>query len=179
MRFWDLARGLKTEARQGWTRASGIPRVESVADHSYGLALIALYEGERRGFDVGKILKLSMIHDLEEAVTGDLTPRSKSRLGAERVDRVRGKAINEVLERFPSKSRSSYRKLWMELKEGRTREARLVHQLDKVEMAFQAHQYRRYLPKRTLEGFYRSALSSLTDSVLQEEVAGLTDSRSC
>jgi putative hydrolase of HD superfamily len=145
-----------------------------VADHSFGLALIALYEGERRGYDMEEILKLSLIHDLEEAITGDLAPRSKSRLGAKRVDQVRRKARNEILARFPAKSRSSYGRLWMDLKEGRTREARLVHQLDKLEMAFQAHQYQRYLSTKVLEDFYRSAHKAVTDPVLREELAGLT-----
>ena len=175
MQFWELGYRLKREPRRGWTRTTGIPRVESVADHSFGLALIALYEGERRGYDVEEILKLSLIHDLEEAITGDLTPSSKIRLGAKRVDQVRRKARNEILARFPARSTSSYRRLLMDLKEGRTREARLVHELDRLEMAFQAHQYRRYLPERALEDFYRSADKAVTDRVLKKVLAGLTD----
>ena len=146
-----------------------------MADHSFALALLALFEGERRGLDVGRLLKLALIHDLEEAITGDLTPRSKNRLCAERVDRVRRKARNKILSRFPAKSRASYRRLWMDLIEGQTREARLVHELDKVEMAFQADSYRRYLTGRTLEGFFLSARSAVKDPSLKaalEAVAG-------
>ncbi len=135
--------------------------------------MIALYEGERRGYDVEEVLKLSLIHDLEEAIAGDLTPRSKSRLGSKRVDQVRRRARNEILARFPVKSRSLYRRLWMDLEEGRTREARLVRQLDKLEMAFQAHEYQRYLSKEVLEDFYRSARMAVTDPSLREELAGL------
>ncbi len=62
----------------------------------------------------------------------------------------------------------------MDLEEGRTREARLVRQLDKLEMAFQAHEYQRHLSKEVLEDFYRSARTAVTDPSLREELAGLT-----
>ena len=175
LQFWELAFRLKREPRQGWSHAAGIQRVESVADHSFALALLALFEGERRGLDVGRLLKLALIHDLEEAITGDLTPRSKNRLGAERVDRARWRARNKILSQFPARSRASYRRLWMDLNEGHTREARLVHELDKVEMALQADKYSRYLTERSLDGFFLSARSAVKDPSLRavlEVVAG-------
>ncbi len=174
MRFWRLAERLKREPRRGWIGARRIRRVESVADHSFALALLALFEGERRGYDVERILKLALVHDLEEAVTRDLTPADKSRLGAKRVELDRQKATDEILAAFPARSRLSYRELWMDLKLRRSREARLVHQLDKVEMAFQAHEYGKLLGKRMLQGFYASAALATTDRMLKRSLARLT-----
>lgn len=177
IQFWELVYRLKREPRRGWTQTLGIRRVESVADHTFALALLGLYEGERRGQDVGRILKLTLIHDLEEAITGDLTPRSKSRMGAAKVDRVRRKARNEILARFPPKSRSSYRRLWTDLNEGRTPEARLAHDLDKIEMALQAKKYKRYLSERDLDDFYMSASMEVKDPSLKallEAISGKT-----
>src|SRR2546425_1039696 len=136
VRFWQYAAELKRERRKGWQkRVEG--RVESVADHSFAVALLALYEGERRGYDLERILKLALIHDLEEAIIGDRTPQDKRSRGPTKVRRDREMAMRELVSKLPAKSRASYLRLWADLRERRSREARLVHQLDKVEMANQ------------------------------------------
>jgi putative hydrolase of HD superfamily len=169
LRFWHYAAELKVEPRKGW-QGKFEGRVESVADHSFGVALLALYEGERRGCDLEKILKLALIHDLEEAITGDLTPKDKTRLGPTRVQKVREAAIRELVSKLPAKSRASYLGLWIDLRERRSKEARLVHQLDKVEMAFQAHEYGRTKGRRKLRDFYESASEETSDPVLRRSL---------
>ena len=154
--FWQYAAALKREPRKGWQkRVEG--RVESVADHSFAVALLGLYEGERRGYDLERILKLALIHDLEEAIIGDLTPRDKAYRGASRVQRDRERAILELLSKFPAKSRPAYLRLWIDLRGGRSKESRLVHQLDKVEMAFQAKEYGKRMAQRKMRDFFDSA----------------------
>jgi putative hydrolase of HD superfamily len=168
-RFWQYAAELKVEPRKGWQRkVEG--RVESVADHSFGVALLALYEGERRGHDLEKILKLALIHDLEEAITGDLTPKDKARLGRTKVQKVREAAIRELVSKLPAKSRASYLGLWTDLRERRSKEARLVHQLDKVEMAFQANEYGKIKGQRKMRDFYESASKETSDPVLRRSL---------
>lgn len=141
--------------------------MESVADHSFGVAMLALYEGERRRLDLGKILKLALIHDLEEAIIGDLTPRDKARRGAGRVRMDREGAIRKLLSKLPPDSRPAYLRLWTDLKERRSKEARLVHQLDKVEMAFQAKEYGKRTGQRKMRDFYESASSEISDPLLK------------
>jgi len=170
--FWKYAVALKREPRKGWQkRVEG--RVESVADHSFAIALLALYEGERRGHDLEKILKLALIHDLEEAIIGDLTPRDKAYRGASRVQRDRERAIRELLSKLPAKSRPAYFRLWTDLRERRSKEARLVHQLDKVEMAFQAKEYEKRTGQRKMRDFYDSASKETNDPVLKKTLASL------
>ena len=171
-RFWKYAVALKREPRKGWQkRVEG--RVESVADHSFAVALLALYEGERRGYDMEKILKLALIHDLEEAIIGDLTPRDKAYRGATRVQKDRERAIRELLSKLPAKSRSTYLRLWIDLRERRSKEARLVHQLDKVEMAFQAKEYGKLTGQRKMLDFYDSASRATNDPVLKKALASI------
>ncbi len=170
VRFWQYASELKLEERKGWQkRVEG--RVESVADHTCAVALLALYEGERRGYDLERILKLALIHDLEEAIMGDLTPQDKARLGPTKVQKDRETAIQELLSKLPSKSRAPYLKLWTDLKEKRSKEARLVHQLDKVEMAFQAHKYGKRTGQRKMRDFYESAIKETNDPILKRALA--------
>lgn len=170
--FWQYASALKREPRKGWQkRIEG--RVESVADHSYAVALMALYEGERRGLDVGKILKLALIHDLEEAIIGDLTPRDKAQRGASKVQKDRERAIRKLLSKLPTNSRPAYLKLWKDLRERRSKEARLVHLLDKVEMAFQAKEYGERTRHRKMRDFYDSATRETDDPVLKKVLASI------
>jgi putative hydrolases of HD superfamily len=172
LRFWRYAAELKVEPRKGWQRkVEG--RIESVADHSFGVAILALYEGERRGYDLKKILKLALIHDLEEAITGDLTPKDKARLGPTKVEMVRDTAIRELVSKLPAKSRASYLRLWTDLRERRSKEAHLVHQLDKVEMAFQAKEYEKITGQREMRDYYESASKETSDAVLRKSLASV------
>ena len=102
---------------------------------------------------------------------GDLTPQDKARLGPTRVEKDRETAIRELLSKLPSKSRASYLKLWTDLKEKRSKEARLVHQLDKVEMAFQAHKYGKRTGQRKMLDFYESATRETNDPILKRALA--------
>ena len=171
-RFWQYGVALKLEPRKGWQkRVEG--RIESVADHSFAVALLALYEGERRGYDLEKILKLALIHDLEEAIIGDLTPRDKAHRGATRVQRDRERAIRELLSKLPAKSRPAYLRLWRDLRERRSKESRLVHQLDKVEMAFQAKEYGKRTGQQKMRDFYDSANRETNDPILKKALASI------
>ena len=175
VRFWQYAAELKREQRKGWQkRVDG--RVESIADHSFAVALLALYEGERRGYDLERILKLALIHDLEEAIIGDLAPQDKRSRGPTRVRRDREKAMRELVSKLPAKSRASYLRLWTDLRERRSREARLVHQLDKVEMAFQANEYGKRTGQRKMLDFYESATKETNDPVLKKALASIVGS---
>jgi putative hydrolases of HD superfamily len=169
VQLWRLVARLKAEPRRGWVRVSGVENVESVADHSFGLAILSLFEAERRGYNVERALKLALIHDLEEAFTGDLTPGDKRRLTAKGVGRLRESARREILRLIPSERRVEYRALWRDLADGRTREARLVKDLDKLEMAFQARNYETLgVEHRQLVRFYNSAFSRMEDEELRK-----------
>jgi len=102
---------------------------------------------------------------------GDLTPQDKARRGSTNLKRDREIAIRELLSKLPSKSRASYRKLWTDLREKRSREARLVHQLDKVEMAFQAHKYGKRTGQGKMRDFYESATNETYDPKLKRALA--------
>jgi len=171
--FWHYAAGLKLEERRGWKKL-GLKHVESVADHSLALALLAMLESERRSYDVGMALKLALIHDLEEAITGDLTPQDKKSRGGERVRKERQRAIRKLIRSLPAKNRTSYRRMWSDLQRSRTKEARLVHELDKLEMALQAHAYAKTVGNGRIKDFYRSAARGIRDPALRRLLKSVT-----
>ena len=48
-------------------------RAESVAEHSWRLAFMAmLLDGTVEGVDLGRVLEMCILHDLGEAITGDI-----------------------------------------------------------------------------------------------------------
>ena len=51
------------------------------------------------------------------------------------------KAIHEILGLLPEMQRENYLAVWNEYQEGKTKEAKAVRQLDKIEMALQAKEY--------------------------------------
>jgi putative hydrolase of HD superfamily len=138
---------LKRVKRQGWLDA-GIPRseVESVADHSFRVALMAAFLVQSGSLDAPKTIRMALIHDLAESTVGDLTPRS----GVSR----RKKALmeEEAIRRLGSKELLS---LWEEYEEGRTPEARLVGEMDILERVMQAREYSKRHPDKNLAHFWK------------------------
>jgi putative hydrolases of HD superfamily len=166
--FWEIAAKLKSELRKGWLAKLRLQRPESVADHSFALALICLFEGQRRGYDVEKMLKLAILHDVEEAITGDLTPEDKRSKGKLAVESQRLSARKQLIGHLPRESQRIYEELWSELDEDHTKESRLVHELDKLEMALQANAYSKSgAEPGKLQEFYESAKNEIKDPHLR------------
>jgi len=172
-RLWQYAEDLKLEKRKGW-KVLGLREIESVADHSFALALLTLVEAERRKYNVEDAVKIALIHDLEEAITGDLTPDDKITRGSARVRAAKQDAVKELLTSFPQINRRSYRRLWTDLRLLRTREARLVHELDRLEMALQAKSYERKVGRERVDDFYQSARKDIRDPRIRRLLALLT-----
>jgi putative hydrolase of HD superfamily len=153
---------LKRESRRGWVRKLGLRDPESVADHSYRTALMAMLFSDLRGMDTEKVLKMALLHDLPEAITGDITPGERTRKQKVRLESA---AMRQILERIPHKQRDEYWEAWLEFNRGRSKEARLVKQLDKLEMAVQASEYRKESGLSTDE-FIESARAGIEDQDL-------------
>ena len=126
------ALGLKDLARAGWSRA-GVIHAESVAAHSWGVALLALLRCPP-GLDRGKLLAMAVLHDLAEVRVGDLTPHDGV-THEEKHARERA-AMNDLLAHRPD-----LRALWEEAEAGTTPEARLLKALDRADMGLQAERY--------------------------------------
>lgn len=162
--FLTLARGLKTTPRTGWIRQEANPKIESVADHSWRIALMALVSstssGTNSGMDTTKCLKMALVHDLAEAQVGDITPhcgisdtdkhaREEAAMTRMTATLMGGSHTNLV--------GSDILALWKEYEEGTSPEANLVKDMDKLEMILQALEYEQDgLHKKSLDGFFDS-----------------------
>ena len=140
LRVLAQAGRLKELPRAGWVR-EGVPEPESVADHSFRTAVLALALGPELGVDTAKLVQMLVVHDLAESDpgVGDITPRD----GVPPAEKYRRE--REAMERLcaPLPNGAAMLALWSEYEEGQSPEARVAKQLDALEMALQAAEYER------------------------------------
>ena len=124
LEFLSAVGNLKVIPRHCYT-APG--RRESVADHSWRLALMAyLCAEEYPGIDLGKLLTFAAIHDLGESVTGDIPAFVKT----EAQEEVEDRAIDRLVDTLPEPARSRLHDLFDEYEAQESLEARLCLALD-------------------------------------------------
>lgn len=130
---------LKDVLRRGWLFC-GIPEksCESVAEHTYSTALLALLylqENKDAGLDGERVLTMALVHDLIEAKIGDITPRDG--IAGDKREALENLAAESLLAEYPELE-SSFR----EFRDSNTVEARLVRELDILDRAIQSIIYR-------------------------------------
>ena len=166
---------LKTLFRQGWLRA-GIPKehCETVAEHSMGVAILALFLADAHfpELDKFKLLRMGLLHDFGEIYAGDFvpgktTPENKRRLERESVERVFSKLPNGA----------DYLALWEEFEDGQTAEARLLREIDRLEMGLQASVYEAE-GLADLSAFFESADRAVASPPLRDAIDAILRLRS-
>jgi putative hydrolase of HD superfamily len=131
--FLRTAERLKSTPRSGWTTAG---ERESVAAHTWRLSLMAAVLSDRfPGIDLARLLKICLIHDLGEALHGDVpAPRQSAEPGKASRER---EDLASVLAPLPERLREELAGLWDEYEAAATPEARLAKGLDKLETILQ------------------------------------------
>jgi len=135
--FLALAEALKDTPRNSRTAAG---RTESTAEHTWRLCLMALLLGERLGADPLRLIGICLVHDLAEALTGDLPAPAARRAGVKQA-RERD-ALATLTDTLPTAMRHRILALWTEYEEQGSPEGRLAKGLDKLETILQHAQGR-------------------------------------
>jgi putative hydrolase of HD superfamily len=166
---------LKQLYRQGWLRA-GIPRerCESVAEHIFGVAMLAWFAADTwfQDIDRDRLIRLALVHDLGEIYTGDVIPADE--VPVEEKHRSERESVQAVLGKLPRGE--EYLALWEEYERGETREARLVRELDRLEMALQALVYDKE-GFMEMDPFLASAEGAIQSTPLREVLEVIQKSR--
>ncbi|GAB2291521.1 hypothetical protein Dimus_025774 [Dionaea muscipula] len=151
--FLTLCHRLKTTKRAGWVKRD-VENPESVADHMYRMGLMALIAPEIPGVDRNKCIKMAIVHDIAEAIVGDITPDD----GVPKLEKSRREqeALNHMCDLLGGGSRANeVSQLWMEYEENGSTEAKIVKDFDKIEMILQALEYENGQEK-DLDEFFQS-----------------------
>ena len=96
IKYYTLCNTLKNLVRTGWQKWNvQADRLESVAEHIYGVQMlaIAMYSEFKYDIDIYKVILMLSVHELEEIIIGDFTPfqiskEEKEKLGHEAIDKV-------------------------------------------------------------------------------------------
>ena len=123
--------------------ADGI--VENVAAHSWRTAVMAyLLKNELEDTDTDKVIRMCLLHDIGEALTGDIPAFEKTREN-EAAEKL---AVDRLLKSLPESLYQETSALFEEMEALETREARVYKALDKLEAVIQHNQsdIRTWLP---------------------------------
>ena len=136
--FLRAAERLKTVTRSGWTSTG---EAESVAEHTWRLCLMAMVlYGRAEDIDLARLLKMCLIHDLGEAIGGDVPAPAQvaasPKAGQERAD------LLSLVEPLAAAGRREILELWDEYEAASSPEAKLAKGLDKLETILQHTQGR-------------------------------------
>jgi len=158
---------LKKVQRTGWV-LKGVKDVESVAEHTWRVAMPALILAPQLKLDQHKLVKMALIHDLGEIDIGDMKWESgKKIIGSQKKKHQdEHKAIKKIFTDNPSFRK--YVQLWEEFNQQETKEAKILKQIDKLETAIQALEYQKEgYPPEWFDEFWENAEKYLKNQELE------------
>ncbi len=162
--FFNIVVNLKNIPRQGWIEKLNIEKPESVSDHTFSLSIMAMIYSDIQKLDTLRVLKMSLLHDIVESITGDLTPEQITK---EEKILLENKTFRDIIKQLPKEFSNEFLKIWEEFQENLTAESKLVHDLDKLEMALQAKIYEKKGFKN-ITSFFNSAEKQIQNKELKE-----------
>ena len=178
---------LKALERTGWMLRGIAQGAESVAAHSYGVAVAAMLLADEvvaRGVEVDteRVLRLALLHDWAEVRVGDLPRTASEYFGAEARKRAERAAFNDLVRDAGEDAAARYKLLHEEYEERASLEARLVKAADVVDLLVQTLAFER-AGVRGLDEFWEGAsaqdfrLEGVAAEVLKDVLCALFEAR--
>lgn len=178
---------LKDLERTGWMLRGIAQGAESVAAHSYGVALAAMLladELQARGVEVNaeRVLRIALLHDWAEARMGDLPRTATAYFGAEARKHAERAAFGDIAQSAGQHAATRYEELYEEYEERASLEARLVKAADVIDLLVQTLAFER-AGVRGLDEFWEGAaeqdfrLEGVAAEVVKEMLGALIEAR--
>lgn len=137
--YYVLCNKLKNVIRTGWKDWNvQSDRIESVAEHIFGVQMLALamYSEYQYDIDIMKVIFMLAVHELGETVIGDLT---QFQISKEDKEKIEHEAVHKIL--LGLLDGEQIEKLFLEFDSHSTKEAMFAYQCDKLECDLQSKLY--------------------------------------
>ena len=176
--FFKTVGKSKRLLRSGFVREK-VVNPESIAEHSFRTGVIAMVFSDKFGknLDKDKLIKMALIHDIGEIITGDVVVQRgeiidlKLRDSKEEQERIGIKQIfNQIREG------SIYAEIFEEMIARKSPEAKVFWQFDKLELALTALEYEEEQGKQ-LEEFFLDANTHMKEPLLKKILDEIIENR--
>ena len=190
LKFFTEIGKLKKMPRRGWV-IRDIKNPESIAEHTFRVAIMGWFLGEekKKDFDIEKIIKMALIHDLCEVYAGDTTPydsilpkgkkkrrelmktwprfseKEKKNLADKKYKKEK-EGLEKLIKDLPPKLKHQVKMLWLDYERGLSPEGRFFKQTDRVESFLQAVEYWETYKKPPQKPYWDQAKELYDDPVL-------------
>lgn len=139
IKYYVLCNKLKNIIRTGWKDWNvNRDRIESVAEHIFGVQMLAIAMKSEYQYDVDimKVIYMLSIHELGETIIGDLT---QFQVNKETKEKMEHEAVHSILSSLLDGEQIE--QLFLEFDEHKTPEAIFAYQCDKLECDIQSKLY--------------------------------------
>ena len=137
--YYVICNRLKNVIRSGWTTWHvQRERIESVAEHIFGVQMLAIAMKSEYQYDVDllKVIYMIAIHELGEITIGDLT---QFEITLKEKEKIEHEAVHKILGDLLD--RKEIENLFLEFDSHATKEAMFAYQCDKLECDLQCKLY--------------------------------------
>lgn len=170
---------LKSIKRSGWVREE-MPDPESVAEHTFRVSFLVLLLGEELKVSTEKLLKMAIVHDIEEAVIGDPVTQRGAKGVLKRDYKKEKQVVRDLVSTAPNPS--ELYKLWedhlLQNRPGASRDASILYQIGKIATVWQALEYELDgAEPGKLDEFWENAKTHIKEPLLVELFNSLESKR--
>lgn len=137
--YYVICNRLKNVIRTGWKNWNvQRERIESVAEHIFGVQMLAIAMKSEYQYDVDimKVIFMLAVHELGETVIGDLT---QFQISKDKKEKLEHEAVNRILGGLLDGSQIE--QLFLEFDAHNTKESMFAYQCDKLECDLQSKLY--------------------------------------
>ncbi len=145
--FQEFVLELKSLERTGW-KERDIKNPESVADHTFSVAVLVMQMSDKMKLDTEKCMRMALLHEIAEAKIGDITPQNPKYKNKVKFEK---EAIKKIIKETGN---DFFVPVLEEYEKNLSKEANLVHDMDKIEMLIQALDYEKKHPDKNLQEFF-------------------------
>ena len=171
---------------------------ETIAEHIFRVAIMGWILGEAKKvkFNIERILKLALIHDLCEVSIGDISPydgilpkdkkewpglfdkwprfsKTEKRKIIRKKQKRETKALERLIVELPWDLKKEIKSLWLDYRQGSTKEARFIRQVNRIETLLQALEYSRQDKRRPFKSWWIGSVEQVDDPLLVKFMEGL------